>query len=217
MLAALFHRERTGEGQFVEVPMFESVTSFMMVEHLAGATFEPTAGTHGLHAGTHRRPQTTQEQGWLYCGSVAEPGSLRQIHGAGRDPDAYESDRFVQAEGGRAKVAAYYAMMREAALAHTTEEWMKLGDAHRIPIMRANTLEDVLIRPTFECGRLLRCARASERRQMARHASAGEILQDARLDPTRAAADWSRQRRGSGPQTLSEKHNHVRHPDSGFA
>ena len=45
--AALLHKERTGEGQFVEVPMLECVTSFLMVEHLYGATFEPKVG----HAG----------------------------------------------------------------------------------------------------------------------------------------------------------------------
>ncbi len=40
-LGALFHRERTGEGQLVEVPMFEVFSSFMMLEHLGGQTFDP--------------------------------------------------------------------------------------------------------------------------------------------------------------------------------
>src|SRR5690348_6836759 len=47
VLAALFHRERSGEGQYVEVPMLECFTSFLMVEHLYGATFEPTVGHIG--------------------------------------------------------------------------------------------------------------------------------------------------------------------------
>jgi crotonobetainyl-CoA:carnitine CoA-transferase CaiB-like acyl-CoA transferase len=38
-------------------------------------------------------------------------------------------------------------MLREAAGARTTEEWMRLGEEHRIPIMRANTLDEVLEDP----------------------------------------------------------------------
>jgi crotonobetainyl-CoA:carnitine CoA-transferase CaiB-like acyl-CoA transferase len=60
--------------------------------------------------------------------------------------NAYESDRFVNAPKG-SRVAVYYEMQREAALAHTVEEWLKLGETNRIPIMRANTLEGVLDDP----------------------------------------------------------------------
>lgn len=147
VLAALFHRERTGEGQFVEVPMFESFTSFLMGEHLAGATFEPEVSHIGYSPALNadRKPLKTKE-GDIVMQSPSRAASSKFME-LGGIPNAYESDRFTKAEGGRAKVAAYYAMLREAALAHTADEWMKLGEQHRIPIMYAHTLEEVLADP----------------------------------------------------------------------
>ncbi|MHA1114461.1 MAG: CaiB/BaiF CoA transferase family protein, partial [Alphaproteobacteria bacterium] len=47
VLAALFHRERTGEGQAIEVPMFETISAFSIIDHLNGLAFEPPMGTSG--------------------------------------------------------------------------------------------------------------------------------------------------------------------------
>ena len=55
VLAALFHRERTGRGQFVEVPMFETMVSFLMVEHLYGRSFDPARGARPATAACWRR------------------------------------------------------------------------------------------------------------------------------------------------------------------
>jgi crotonobetainyl-CoA:carnitine CoA-transferase CaiB-like acyl-CoA transferase len=146
VLAALFHRERTGEGQFVEVPMLESFTHFLMVEHLYGASFEPPSGRigHTPALANDRRPLKTKD-GHIAIQPVSRAASAKFFE-LGGIPDAYESERFVNAPKG-SKVAVYYEMLREAALTHTTDEWMKLGDEHRIPIMRANTLEEVLEDP----------------------------------------------------------------------
>jgi crotonobetainyl-CoA:carnitine CoA-transferase CaiB-like acyl-CoA transferase len=145
-LAALFHRERTGEGQFVEVPMFESFTHFTMLEHLYGETFMPVQGRigHTPALANDRRPLKTKD-GYIAIQPVSRAASAKFLE-LGGIPNAYESDRFAKAPKGQ-RVAVYYEMLREAALTHTTDEWMTLGDENRIPIMRANTLNDVLEDP----------------------------------------------------------------------
>ena len=47
VLAALFHRERSGEGQHIEVPMTQAMTAFMLVEHGAGGVSQPPTGPAG--------------------------------------------------------------------------------------------------------------------------------------------------------------------------
>jgi crotonobetainyl-CoA:carnitine CoA-transferase CaiB-like acyl-CoA transferase len=147
VLAALFHRERTGEGQFVEVPMFESFTSFIMAEHLYGETFVPPTSHvgHSPALASDRKPLASKD-GHIAIQPVSRAAAAKFME-LGGIPGAYESERFTGATGGKAKVAVYYELLREAALAHTTEDWLKLGEEHRIPIMRANTLDEVLEDP----------------------------------------------------------------------
>src|SRR5271168_323315 len=65
-LAALRHKEATGEGQYVAVPMLETFTGFIMAEHLYGETYIPATGKFG-HTTTltpYRKPLPTRD-GWI--------------------------------------------------------------------------------------------------------------------------------------------------------
>ena len=66
VLAALLHRARTGEGQCIEVPMFETLVGFNMFEHLYGKTYEPPRGSMGYPRALSpdRRPYRTRD-GWV--------------------------------------------------------------------------------------------------------------------------------------------------------
>jgi crotonobetainyl-CoA:carnitine CoA-transferase CaiB-like acyl-CoA transferase len=145
-LAALYHQKATGEGQFVEVPMFESFTSFMMAEHLYGETFVPPVSHvgHTPALANDRRPLKCKD-GHICIQPVSRAASAKFME-LGGIPNAYESERFLSAPKG-SRVGVYYAMQREAAMAYGVEEWLQLGEEHRIPIMRANTLDGVLDDP----------------------------------------------------------------------
>src|SRR3546814_16536384 len=62
-MMALFHRARTGEGQEVEVGMFETMASFMLVEHANGAMFDPplSAANYPRVVAPNRKPYRTKE------------------------------------------------------------------------------------------------------------------------------------------------------------
>ncbi len=149
-LAALQHKARTGEGQFVEVPMLETFTGFIQAEHLWGKTYPDLPGKFG-HPTTitpHRRPYKTKD-GYLVVLPASREGSVKFLE-LGGIPDAYNSERFLSAADGKARVNAYYDMMRDAALAHTTEAWMALCAEHHIPAMRANEMTTLFDDPHFK-------------------------------------------------------------------
>lgn len=149
-LAALRHKEKTGEGQYVAVPMLETFTSFLMAEHLYNQTFVPPTGNFG-HTTTitpYRKPFATKDGNiTVMPANATQSARFMELGGL---PGAYESERFLSKQGGKARVAEYYAMMEEAAGAYTTETWLELCAANSIPAMRANTIHDIFEDPQLK-------------------------------------------------------------------
>lgn len=192
VLAALFHRQRTGEGQLVEIPMLESFTSFLLVEHLFGETFVPPVSHMGSSTAlaADRKPYRTKD-GHICVQPVSRAQAAKFLE-LGGIADAYESERFVKAEGGKAKVLVYFQMMREAALAHTTQEWMRLGEEHRVAIMRANTLSEVLDDPHLKAVdffELRELAGENKWRAMKPPVKFSKTPASIRIDPPKPGAD----------------------------
>lgn len=146
-MAALRHKERTGEGQYVCVPMLETFTGFIMAEHLYGETWLPALGHFG-HTTTitpYRKPLRTAD-GWIMVMPANREQAARFFELGGL-PGAYESERFRNADSSAAKVRVYNEMLAEAAASRTTEEWLTLCAEASVPAMRANTATGILADP----------------------------------------------------------------------
>ena len=149
-LAALRHKERTGEGQYVAVPMLETFTGFIMAEHLYGETYIPPTGAFG-HTTTitpYRKPLRTKD-GWIMIMPANQAQAARFLE-LGGIADAYGSERFLSSTGAKARVAVYNAMLAEATATRTTAEWMDLCAANSVPAMVAHAAREILDDPQLE-------------------------------------------------------------------
>lgn len=145
VLAALLHRERTGEGQLVEVPMLETLAAFVAVEHLGGAAFEPPAGPPGYERLRQRKPVRTAD-GWItllpYTGA-----HWRAFFAAAGRPELVERLGTDDAATRNANIGAVYAAVAEIAPARSTAEWLALCEELDIPATAFTRLEDLPAHP----------------------------------------------------------------------
>jgi crotonobetainyl-CoA:carnitine CoA-transferase CaiB-like acyl-CoA transferase len=149
--AALLHRARTGEGQFVEVPMFECVTSFLMVEHLYDHVFDPPRGQYGYIRviNPNRKPYRTKDG---YIGLL--PYTDRQwdqfFEAAGFGEAVKGDPRFADYATRAKHVQELYGLVEQAAATKTTQEWLDILKPLSIPVVKTNGLADLESDPHLE-------------------------------------------------------------------
>src|ERR1700684_272831 len=106
--AALFARERTGRGQFVEIPMFEKMVSFVLGEHLFGHNFVPPMGNLGYTRvlASWRRPYKTKD-GYL-CMMAYTEAQWRKFWTVAGQPEVSDDPRFNSIASRSHNVVALY-------------------------------------------------------------------------------------------------------------
>ena len=146
---ALFHRERTGEGQRVHVPMYEAFTSFVMNEHMQGHAFEPPIGPPGYQRllTPHRRPYPTAD-GHI-CVLPYNNKHWQRFFELTGQPELSRDERFADQPSRSKNIDALYEIVGEIMVGRTSTEWLEVLAAADIPVMPMNTPEDL-----FECPHL---------------------------------------------------------------
>ncbi|MFN3554152.1 MAG: CaiB/BaiF CoA transferase family protein [Novosphingobium meiothermophilum] len=147
VIAALFARERTGLGQEVEVPMFETMVSFAAVEHLVGALFQPPLGPPEYPRATSpsRRPYRTADGhvGVMIYNDKQWQAFFRELG----DPEWSKDPMFASLRSRTQNIGAVLTRVAQVMETRTTEEWMALFRRAEIPATPIASLSDLLDDP----------------------------------------------------------------------
>ena len=142
--AALLHKARTGEGQFVEVPMLECVTSFLLVEHLYDQTYQPATGQWGYVrvVNPNRRPFKTKD-GYIGLLPYTDKQWDQFFEVAGFGDTIANDPRFSDYSARMKHINELYGLVGEAAATKTTQEWLDVLKPLSIPVVKTNRLDDL--------------------------------------------------------------------------
>jgi crotonobetainyl-CoA:carnitine CoA-transferase CaiB-like acyl-CoA transferase len=154
LLAGLFHHARTGEGQYIEVPMFETMVAFNFVEHLGGLSFVPENGPAGYARITSggRRPIKAAD-GYIALLPYSEKHWISLFRKLGKAELIARYDLENRASIGK-HVRSLYDELNALAATRTVKEWLDLCEELDIPGSAMHTLEDMLEHPHARAVRL---------------------------------------------------------------
>ena len=150
VLAALYQRERTGLGQVIEVPMFESTVSFLLVEHfyarhLRGLGRPTQANAQDLGyprtLASWRRPYRTTDG--HVCIMPYTDENWRRFFEATNQPEFATDPRFTDIAVRTRNIAALYAITAATVEKNTTSHWLALCERLEIPCAAITRLEDL--------------------------------------------------------------------------
>lgn len=168
VLAALVHRGRGGEGQYVEVPMLETMAGFVLAEHMGGIAFPGSEQPWGYHRllGGGRKPARTRD-GWVAILPYTSRHWQDFFTAVGR-PELIEQLGVTDRAQRNRKVNEIYRQMRELLVQRTTAEWLQLCEQHDIPATPIYAVPDLPRHPHLEAVRLF------QRRE---HPTAGPVTE----------------------------------------
>ncbi len=144
MLAGLFRQRTTGEGCYIETPMFETMVSVMLSQHFSGAAYRPPEGGFGYARvmSPFRKPAQTSD-GFIAHGVYKFDQWQRFLRAVGRD-DVVDGPMMTDA----VTTQRHFPELYELVVAHilpqrTTAEWQTLFDSLDIPNAPVMAMEDL--------------------------------------------------------------------------
>lgn len=148
ILAGLVERTRSGKGQRIDVPMFESMVSFVLSDHIGGRLFDPPLdeGGYARNLTPSRRPFRTKD-GYLCALPYTDAHWQRLLAAIGR-LDLMESDPCFATYAMRLEhIGHVYDVLADILMDRTTAEWLDIFNQADVPAMPMHDFESLFRDP----------------------------------------------------------------------
>jgi crotonobetainyl-CoA:carnitine CoA-transferase CaiB-like acyl-CoA transferase len=145
VLAALLQRTRTGNGQAIEVPMFETIVELVLSDHLGGESFDPPAGPagYGRLLAPDRRPYRTRDS--YIAVLLYNDRHWERFFAAAGEIEHFRMDPHLSNPATRRANYAYaYREVARVIATRTTQEWLDLLEVDDIPAMPLHDIESLI-------------------------------------------------------------------------
>jgi len=148
ILAALLHRDRSGEGQAIEIPMFETMAQFVLGDHMGGRSFEPPIGPPGYSRllSPDRRPYRTKD-GYLCALVYTDKQWAAFFRAIGQENDAARDPRLNGITSRTSHYDFVYSWFSDIMKTRSTAEWTQLFEAADIPHAPLHDLDSLIDDP----------------------------------------------------------------------
>lgn len=147
ILMALFHRQRTGEGQAIELPMFENIVKATLEEHMYLTTFVPPLGEMGDPRLIDPKSRPLPTKDGHICISANTNAQAFAVFDAIGKPELKTDPRLSSIAARFKNTADYFAIRAEGLKQKTTAEWIEIFDRTDVPAMPFQTLEQIMQDP----------------------------------------------------------------------
>ena len=143
ILIALVARAQQGHGSYVEMPMFEAMVNFTLVEHFYGQHFRPPLADAGYSRmlTVWRRPYRTTD-GYICIVPYSDQHWRRFFAEAGRSA-LLDDERFQGIAARTRNIDALYAELASCVALRTTSDWQTTCERLDIPVAPYNRLADL--------------------------------------------------------------------------
>ncbi len=142
ILAALLSKQLTGEGQEVELPMFETMADFVLSEHLCGQLFVPPEGELGAQRMFERRPSKTKD-GYI-CFWLGTDQQCARFFDAIGEPSLKVDARFSQRAHRNKNLLEFFNIVDKKLVSKDSTEWVDIFNALDIAAVPLHTLETLV-------------------------------------------------------------------------